>query len=102
MARVVFSMQDENIVLLYVFYKNDKKDTKRALELSLKLLNDTRENNYDDVHAWNEVYVDGEWHTTDISYYDIARTDEYLFPKSYPRIDINKQKTNFAKEQKVK
>lgn len=52
----------------------------------------------DDIHAWNEVYVDGKWHTTDISYYDVARTDEHLFPKSYPRIDINKQKTNFAKE----
>ncbi len=52
----------------------------------------------DDIHAWNEVYVDGAWHTTDISYYDVARTDEYLFPKNYPRADINKQKTNFAKE----
>ena len=52
----------------------------------------------DDVHAWNEVYVDGEWLTTDISYYDIARSDEYLFPKNYSRTDINKQKTDFAKE----
>ena len=52
----------------------------------------------DDIHAWNEVYVDGKWHTTDISYYDVARSDEYLFPKNYPRADINKQKTNFAKE----
>ncbi len=52
----------------------------------------------DDIHAWNEVYVDGEWHTADISYYDVARTDEYLSPKSYPRIDTNIQKTNFAKE----
>ena len=52
----------------------------------------------DDIHAWNEVYVDGKWHTTDISYYDVARTDEYLFPINYPRADINKQKTNFAKE----
>ncbi len=52
----------------------------------------------DDIHAWNEVYVDGEWLTTDISYYDVARTDEYLFPKNYSRADINKQKTNFAKE----
>lgn len=52
----------------------------------------------DDIHAWNEVYVDGKWYTTDISYYDVARTDEYLFPKNYPRTDINKQKTNFAKE----
>lgn len=52
----------------------------------------------DDIHAWNEVYVDGKWHITDISYYDVARTDEYLFPKNYSRADINKQKTNFAKE----
>lgn len=52
----------------------------------------------DDIHAWNEVYIDSKWHTTDISYYDVARTDEYLFPKNYPRTDINKQKTNFAKE----
>lgn len=52
----------------------------------------------DDIHAWNEVYVDGKWYTTDISYYDIARSAEYLFPKNYPRTDINKQKTNFAKE----
>lgn len=52
----------------------------------------------DDIHAWNEVYVDGKWHTADISYYDIARSNEYLFPKSYPRTDINKQRTNFAKE----
>ena len=52
----------------------------------------------DDIHAWNEVYVDGKWHITDISYYDIARSDEYLFPQNYPRADINKQKTNFAKE----
>ena len=98
MARIVFSKQDENIILLYAFYKNDKKDTKRALEHSLRLLNDTRENNYDDIHAWNEVYVDGKWHTTDISYYDVARSDECLFSKNYPRTDINQQKTNFAKE----
>ena len=49
MARIVFSRQDENIILLYAFYKNDKKDTKRALEHSLKLLNNTRNNNYMEV-----------------------------------------------------
>ena len=49
MVRVVFSKQDENIILLYAFYKNDKKDTKRELEHSLRLLNDTRENNYKEV-----------------------------------------------------
>ena len=49
MARVVFSKQDENITLLYAFYKYDKKDTKRALEHSLKLLKDIRKNNYEEV-----------------------------------------------------
>ncbi|MBQ2840337.1 MAG: type II toxin-antitoxin system RelE/ParE family toxin [Oscillospiraceae bacterium] len=42
MARVVFSKQDENIILLYAFYKNDIKDTKRALGYALKLLNEAR------------------------------------------------------------
>ena len=33
-----------------------------------------------------------------VSYYDVARTDESLFTNSYPRIDTNKEKTEFAKE----
>ena len=49
MARVVFLKKDENIILLYAFYKNDKKDTKRALEHSLRLLNDAEINNYKEV-----------------------------------------------------
>ena len=49
MARVVFFKQDETIILLYAFYKNDKKDTKRALEHSLRLLNDKRKNKYKEV-----------------------------------------------------
>ena len=49
MARVVFLKKDENIVLLYAFYKNDKKDTKRALDHSLRLLNSTRKNDYMEV-----------------------------------------------------
>ena len=52
----------------------------------------------DDTHAWNEVYVDGRWYIADISYYDVARTDNMLLRTSYPRIDINLDKTNFAKE----
>ena len=52
----------------------------------------------DDVHAWNEVYVDGKWYTTDISYYDVARTDSALFPVKYSRTDPNTAKTKFAKE----
>lgn len=49
-------------------------------------------------HAWNEVYVDGKWYTADISYYDVARTDEMLLRTTYQRTDPNKAKTNFAKE----
>lgn len=39
MARVVFSKQNENIVLLYAFYKHSSKDTQKALEHAFKLLN---------------------------------------------------------------
>ncbi len=52
----------------------------------------------DDIHAWNEVYVDGRWYIADISYYDVARTDNMLLQTSYPRVDIHPNKTNFAKE----
>ena len=52
----------------------------------------------DDVHAWNEVYVDGKWYVADISYYDVSRNDEILFQETYVRTDIVLQKTNFAKE----
>jgi len=52
----------------------------------------------DDTHAWNEVYVDRVWYATDISYYDIARTDAALFPISFIRKDKNIAKTQFAKE----
>ena len=52
----------------------------------------------DATHAWNEAYIDGRWQIIDVSYYDVARTDESLFTNSYPRIDTNKEKTEFAKE----
>lgn len=52
----------------------------------------------DDIHAWNEVYVDGKWYTADISYYDVAGTDEMLLQTNYPRCDPNTAKTKFAKE----
>ena len=52
----------------------------------------------DNVHAWNEVYIDGEWYITDISYYDMVGNDAILFQETYVRTDINPQKTNFAKE----
>lgn len=49
-------------------------------------------------HAWNEVYVDGKWRVADISYYDIARTEDTLFPENYPRKPKDIAKTEFAKE----
>lgn len=52
----------------------------------------------DATHAWNEAYIDGRWQIIDVSYYDVARTDESLFTNSYPRIDTIKEKTEFAKE----
>jgi len=52
----------------------------------------------DETHAWNEAYIDGGWQIIDVSYYDVARTDESLFTNSYPRIDTTKEKTEFAKE----
>ena len=52
----------------------------------------------DDVHAWNEVYVDEKWYIADISYYDVSRNDEILFQETYVRTDIDPQKTYFAKE----
>ncbi len=52
----------------------------------------------DKAHAWNEVYIDGEWHITDIGYYDVARTNEMLLPANYPRTNPDTAKTKFAKE----
>ena len=52
----------------------------------------------DATHAWNEAYIDGRWQIIDVSYYDVARTDESLFTTNYPRIDTAKEKTEFAKE----
>lgn len=52
----------------------------------------------DATHAWNEAYIDGRWQIIDVSYYDVARTDEALFPNNYPRTDETKSKTEFAKE----
>ena len=52
----------------------------------------------DNIHAWNEVYVNGQWNVTDVSYYDVARTDEMLFQNNYHRVDGNSARTKFAKE----
>ncbi len=52
----------------------------------------------DDDHGWNEVYVDGEWRTVDVGYYDTALTEAAVFPASIPHTDADPQKTNFVKE----
>ena len=38
MVRIIFYNIDENVILLYAFVKNDKRDTEQALEYSLKLI----------------------------------------------------------------
>lgn len=39
MVRVIFYDKDDEILLLYAFYKRDRKDTEKALETSLKIFN---------------------------------------------------------------
>ena len=44
MVRVLFVKQDEDIMLLYAFYKRSGKDTEKALEVAYKMLNKMRSN----------------------------------------------------------
>lgn len=44
MVRIIFYEKDKKIYLLYAFYKRDRKDTEKALNASLKLLNSILEN----------------------------------------------------------
>ncbi len=39
MVRIIFSVNDENIILLYAFYKNDKRDTQKTLECAYRANN---------------------------------------------------------------
>ena len=46
MVRIIFCENDSEIILLYAFYKRDRKDTEKALECALKIKNAiTLENN---------------------------------------------------------
>ena len=38
MVRVIFYENDGDILLLYAFYKHDKRDTQRALDTAIKIL----------------------------------------------------------------
>ena len=39
MVRVIFYEHEGEIILLHAFYKKDRKDTERALETGLRILN---------------------------------------------------------------
>ena len=47
MVRVIFYDKDGEVLLLYAFYKRDRKDTEKALEASLKILNSISDINGD-------------------------------------------------------
>ena len=47
MVRVIFYEKDGEVLLLYAFYKRDRKDTEKALEVSLKILNTITDENGD-------------------------------------------------------
>ena len=42
MARIIFYMADNNVILLHAFQKRDRKDTENALEFTVKLLNELK------------------------------------------------------------
>ena len=44
MVRVLFVKQDNDIVILYAFYKRCGKDTEKALKTAYKMLNNMRSN----------------------------------------------------------
>lgn len=50
-------------------------------------------------HSWNEVYVDGQWLTVDVTFNDgSVGKDTYLLSSRAARVDINPAGTRFAKE----
>lgn len=47
MVRVIFYERNGEIILLHAFYKRDRKDTEKALETALKILNSILDENGD-------------------------------------------------------
>lgn len=45
MVRVIFYEQNGEIILLHAFYKRDRKDTEKALETALRILNSILDEN---------------------------------------------------------
>lgn len=52
-----------------------------------------------DDHGWNEVYVDGQWLTVDVTFNDASyHRNAYLLSTDAPRTDIMPQGTRFVRE----
>ena len=51
-------------------------------------------------HSWNEVYVDGQWLTVDVTFNDGGSVTKgsYLLTTRAARTDVNSAGTRFAKE----
>ena len=59
MIRIIFYCIDDKIILLYPFIKKDSKDTERALEYSLKLIEKIDVNSTIPIECMKEV--DANW-----------------------------------------
>ncbi|MBE6701492.1 MAG: hypothetical protein E7582_06380 [Ruminococcaceae bacterium] len=95
--RKLYAYKKENTCPVQKFIDNLNGKIKAKFMFQLSYIMDER-NGFVEPYAWNEVYIDGRWQIIDVSYYDVARTDESLFTTNYPRIDTTKEKTEFAKE----
>lgn len=49
-------------------------------------------------HAWNVVYVDGEWFIVDVTNYSTARSARWLLTKDIPDQDTKPSETKFLQE----
>lgn len=57
MIRIIYYEEDKNIILLYAFVKKDKRDTERALEYSLKLIEKLDRESFEPFENFVEVKV---------------------------------------------
>ena len=54
MVRIIFYEHNGDIYLLYAFYKKDRKDTERALETGLRILENITDENGDVIETYRE------------------------------------------------
>ena len=57
MVRVIFYEHNGEIILLHAFYKKDKKDTERALEAGLRILNQLLTDNGEIPDEYKREYI---------------------------------------------